>query len=242
MMNPPRPKKIPYILEQHDHTRIDNYYWLRDDTRTNEDILSYLEAENEYADKWFKNRKPYSDEITNELIKQIPNEEISFGFTNNKIKYFTKIKKNDQLPSYFRLVDDKEELLIDANINLKNQEYYLIQSISPSPCNKYVAFSEDNTGRREFTIKVLNTETMEILDDCIELTSGTPIWSRDNNYLIYSKKDPITLISDSVFIHKIGTNSSEDKLLFKETDLKFNIFLSLSKSKDFIYINIDSTD
>jgi oligopeptidase B len=83
---------------------------------------------------------------------------------------------------------------------------------------------------------------MEILDDCIELTSGTPIWSRDNNYLIYSKKDPITLISDSVFIHKIGTNSSEDKLLYKETDLKFNIFLSLSKSKDYIYINIDSTD
>ena len=140
------------------------------------------------------------------------------------------------------MVNGKEELLIDANENLKNQEYYSIQSISPSPNNKYVAFSEDNTGRREFTIKVLNTETMEVLADCIELTSGAPIWSKDNNYVIYSKKDPITLISDSVFVHKIGTNSSEDKLLFKEEDLKFNIFLSLSKSKDYIYINIDSTD
>ena len=125
-MHPPRPKKIPYTLEQHDHKRIDNYYWLRDDTRTNEDMLSYLKAENEYADEWFKNRKPYSDEITNELIQQIPNEEVSFGFTNNKIKYFSKIKKNDQLPSYYRLVDGKEELLIDANINLKNHEYYLM--------------------------------------------------------------------------------------------------------------------
>ena len=140
------------------------------------------------------------------------------------------------------MVNGKEELLIDANEHLKNQEYYSIQSISPSPSNKYVAFSEDNTGRREFTIKVLNTETMEVLADCIELTSGAPIWSKDNNYVIYSKKDPITLISDSVFVHKIGTNSSEDKLLFKEEDLKFNIFLSLSKSKDYIYINIDSTD
>ena len=239
---PPSPKKIPFIIEQHHDLRLDNYYWLRDDTRTNKEMLSYLKSENEYADQWFKSKRPYSDEITNELIQQIPDEEISFGFTNNKIKYFSKIKKNDQLPSYFRLVDGKEELLIDANINLKKQEYYLIQSIDPSPSNKYVAFSEDNTGRREFTIKVLNTETMDVLDDSIELTSGAPIWSSDNNYLIYSKKDPITLISDSVFVHKIGTKSSEDKLVYKEVDLKFNIFLSLSKSKDYIYINIDSTD
>ena len=242
MMQAPKPKKIPYILEQHNHSRTDNYYWLRDDSRTNKEMLSYLESENEYADQWFSSRKPYSDEIADELIQQIPDEETSFGFTNNKIKYFSKIKKEDQLPRYFRMVNGKEELLIDANENLKNQEYYSIQSISPSPSNKYVAFSEDNTGRREFTIKVLNTETMEVLADCIELTSGAPIWSKDNNYVIYSKKDPITLISDSVFVHKIGTNSSEDKLLFKEQDLKFNIFLSLSKSKDYIYINIDSTD
>lgn len=242
MMQAPKPKKIPYILEQHNHSRTDNYYWLRDDSRTNKEMLSYLESENEYADQWFSSRKPYSDEIAAELIQQIPDEETSFGFTNNKIKYFNKIKKDDQLPRYFRMVNGKEELLIDANENLKNQGYYSIQSISPSPSNKYVAFSEDNTGRREFTIKVLNTETMEVLADCIELTSGAPIWSKDNNYVIYSKKDPITLISDSVFVHKIGTNSSEDKLLFKEEDLKFNIFLSLSKSKDFIYINIDSTD
>ncbi|MDC1015508.1 prolyl oligopeptidase family serine peptidase [Gammaproteobacteria bacterium] len=242
MMQAPKPKKIPYILEQHNHSRTDNYYWLRDDSRTNKEMLSYLESENEYADQWFSSRKPYSDEIAAELIQQIPDEETSFGFTNNRIKYFNKIKKNDQLPRYFRMVNGKEELLIDANENLKNQEYYSIQSISPSPSNKYVAFSEDNTGRREFTIKVLDTETMEVLADCIELTSGAPIWSKDNNYLIYSKKDPITLISDSVFVHKIGTNSTEDILLFKEEDLKFNIFLSLSKSKDYIYINIDSTD
>ncbi len=242
MMQAPKPKKIPYILEQHNHSRTDNYYWLRDDTRTNKEMLSYLESENKYADQWFSSRKPYSEEITSELIQQIPDEETSYGFTNNKIRYFNKIKKDDQLPRYFRMVNGKEELLIDANENLKNQEYYSIQSISPSPSNKYVAFSEDNTGRREFTIKVLNTETMEVLADSIELTSGAPIWSKDNNYVIYSKKDPITLISDSVFVHKIGTNSSEDKLLFKEEDLKFNIFLSLSKSKDYIYINIDSTD
>ena len=75
MMQAPKPKKIPYILEQHNHSRTDNYYWLRDDSRTNKEMLSYLESENEYADQWFSSRKPYSDEIADELIQQIPDEE-----------------------------------------------------------------------------------------------------------------------------------------------------------------------
>ena len=45
--NIPEAKKIPKILNNHNDERIDNYYWLRDDTRTNEDVISYLKQENE---------------------------------------------------------------------------------------------------------------------------------------------------------------------------------------------------
>ena len=31
---PPNPKKIPYELEAHGDIRIDNYYWMRDDSRS----------------------------------------------------------------------------------------------------------------------------------------------------------------------------------------------------------------
>ena len=241
--NPPKPKKIPHVLEQHGDVRTDNYYWLRDDTRSDSHVLDYLKAENAYAESWFNSKHPYSTEITNELIDQIPNEESSYGQINYGFKYYQKIKKSEQLPRYFRKTEGKnEEMLIDANIKLMLQEYYSIQSISPSPNNKYLAYSEDNNGRREFTIKVLNAETMTLLDDTVESTSGKPIWSKNNEYLIYSKKDAVTLISDSVYAHKVGSCSSEDILLYKETNLEFNIFLSLSKSKDFIYINIDSTN
>ena len=44
---PPQPKKIPKILFAHDDKRIDDYYWLRDDTRKDPEVISYLEAENQ---------------------------------------------------------------------------------------------------------------------------------------------------------------------------------------------------
>ena len=82
-MSAPKPKKIPKILEAHKDQRIDNYYWLRDDTRKDKEILSYLEEENKYCEAWFVNGVDYRKEIYNELVNSIPKEEISLKITKN---------------------------------------------------------------------------------------------------------------------------------------------------------------
>ena len=66
---PPNPKKIPYELEAHGDIRIDNYYWMRDDSRSDHELISYLESENEYFKKWRDERVDYQSEIFNELKK-----------------------------------------------------------------------------------------------------------------------------------------------------------------------------
>lgn len=48
--NPPLPKKIRRVMEMFGDVRVDDYYWLRDDSRCHPDIISYLKEENEYAD------------------------------------------------------------------------------------------------------------------------------------------------------------------------------------------------
>ena len=48
-MEKPNPKKVPYELLQHNDKRIDYYYWLRDDSRSNNEIIDYLKYENLYS-------------------------------------------------------------------------------------------------------------------------------------------------------------------------------------------------
>ena len=52
-MKPPIPKKIKKKLLAHGDERIDNYYWLRDDSRKNKKVINYLKEENSYSRKWF---------------------------------------------------------------------------------------------------------------------------------------------------------------------------------------------
>ena len=75
----PSPEKIPYILNQHDDERVDNYYWLRDDTRSDEGMLSYLRSENDYANEWFSSNYDYQTELVDSLMSQVPGEEISLS-------------------------------------------------------------------------------------------------------------------------------------------------------------------
>ncbi|SUB16395.1 Protease 2 [Pantoea agglomerans] len=50
-MKAPIAKKIPHEMTLHGETRVDDYYWLRDDKRENSEVLDYLRAENNYGKK-----------------------------------------------------------------------------------------------------------------------------------------------------------------------------------------------
>ena len=66
-MKPPLPKKIPKIHIAHGDERVDDYYWLRDDTRKDPEIISYLEEENNYLEDWFGKNNDCRKEIYDEL-------------------------------------------------------------------------------------------------------------------------------------------------------------------------------
>ena len=244
IMEKPNPKKVPYELIQHNDIRIDNYYWLRDDSRSNKEILDYLKLENLYADEWFKSKQDYKTEIVNELLKQLPDQEISFPVENNGYLYYEKLNKDEQLPRFYRKAksNDEEINYLDPNIKLKTQEYYSVNAIKPSPNNSLIAYLEDNNGRREHDIKIIDALTLEIVDSELKRTSRDIVWSNDNDYVIYLKKDPVTLINNSVYVHRGGSPSSEDILIYKEDDQEYDINITRSKSKEYAYINIEATN
>ena len=134
-MSAPKPKKIPTVLEAHEDRRTDNYYWLRDDTRKNKEILNYLEEENKYCEEWFSNGIDYRKEIYNELIDSIPSEEISLKIKKDDFYYYSKIKSDEQYPAYFREKENKVEEILNVNKLGKDLDFYQISGVSPSPNN-----------------------------------------------------------------------------------------------------------
>ena len=239
--NPPKPKKIPFNLEAHGDIRIDDYYWMRDDTRSDPELISYLESENDYFQNWRDSNIDYESSIYKELKSMIPDEEETLRVKDGSFYYYSRIKASEQYSTYYRN-SSNEEILLDVNKEAEGKEFYNVAGLNISPDENLLLYGEDLNGRREYTLRIKNLKNNSLLEDEIVKASPSAIWSNDSEYIIYAKKDEETLIQNQIYLHKLGTNQDEDKLIYKESDNEFNIWLSESRTKKYIYVYIEKTN
>ena len=239
--NPPKPKKIPFKLEAHGDIRIDDYYWMRDDTRSDPELISYLESENDYFKNWRDSNVNYEFEIYKELKSMIPDEEETLRVKDGNFYYYSRIKASEQYSTYYRN-NSNEEIILDINKEAEGKEFYNAAGLNISPDENLLLYGEDLNGRREYTLRIKNLKNNSLLQDEIIKASPNAIWSNDSEYIIYAKKDEETLIQNQIYLHKLGTNQDEDKLIYKESDNEFNIWLSESRTKKYIYVYIEKTN
>tara|TARA_B100002019_G_scaffold113048_1_gene97379 strand:- start:2806 stop:4842 length:2037 start_codon:yes stop_codon:yes gene_type:complete len=238
----PNPKKIAKKLRAHGDERVDNYYWLRDDKRKDREVIKYLLEENKYTDYWFKTNKVSSKEIFKSYLQSIPKFEKGFKSKIDQYEYYSTSSISQEHRKYYRLFKKSKRLLLDVNKLAKDKKYYDISSIYPSRNHRYIAYGEDSTGRREFSIviKDLNKNKYYEKNECH--STGRIIWNKNSDGYFYLKKDPHTLITNSLFFHKLGTDVKKDKLIYKEKDNQFNLSISLSRTKKYLFLQSSKTE
>ena len=240
----PVAKKVPYEMTAHGVTRTDNYYWMRDDSRTDEAILGHLEKENDYVETVLAPLKETREKLYEELIARIEKDDSTVPAFSNGYWYYTSFSGENEYPIYLRKpsLDAQPEVLLNANVMSEGHEYFSIGDYEVSTNNNLIAYSVDTLSRRIYTINIKNLKTGEMLADKLEGTSGQVVWANDNQHLFYVKKDPQTLLGYQVYRHKLGSQQSEDVLMYEETDPTFYTFIGKSKDHEDIYIYHSNTD
>jgi oligopeptidase B len=241
-IQPPVAKIIPKTLENLGHTRTDNYFWMND--RKNPEVIDYLNKENEYYQKMTAHTKDFQKELFEEMKARIKEDDESVPYLYNGYYYITRFETGKDYPIYSRKKESlsaKEEIMFDCNEMAKGQSYFQLGGLSVSPDNKLAVFSFDTVGRRIYTIQVKSLETNEILEDKIEKVTGSAVWANDNKTVFYSSQDEVTLRSDKIFKHKLGSKQADDILVYFEKDDTYNVEVAKSKSRKYLAIESGST-
>ncbi len=252
-IKPPVADKVATELEKHGDVRIDNYYWMRlTDEQRNDDtpdeptqkVLDYLNAENDYFDKKMGHTEKFREDLFQEMKSRIKEDDESVPYKENGYFYITRYETGGQYPIYSRkkeTLEADEEILFDVNKMAENYDYYVLRGVNVSPNNKLVSFGIDTVSRREYIIQFKDLETGNIYPEKIENSTGYAVWANDNKTVFYTKKDPITLRSDKIYKHVLGTDPSDDIEIFHEKDDTFSTFVYKTKSKKFIVVGSGST-
>ena len=232
----------PQELKAHDDTRIDNYYWLNDYFKKGPDsekVVAYLNAENAYYDAMMAGTESLQNSLYNEMKARIKEEDESVPVFKRGYFYYTRQVTGKDYFIYCRKkekLEAKEEILLDVNAMAEGYTYFSAIGFSISPNNNLLAYGVDTLSRREYTIYVKNLVTGETLSDAITGTEGGPIWANDNQTIFYTAKNPVTLLSEKIMRHLLGTAPALDQLVYEEKDPSNYIGVGKTKSEKFITV------
>ena len=256
-MKPPIANKNPHKSIVHGKERVDNYHWIRlsDEQKSAKNaegwpddqtiqVVNYINKENEYTSNQLKHTQKLQKKLYSEIIGRIKKDDSSVPYYDNGYWYYTRYEKGQEYPIYCRkkeMLEELEEIMINVNEWAEGHDYFSLGNLSVSPNNKLIAFGIDTLSRRVYTIKVKNLETGEILNDDIHGTQGPPAWANNSSTFFYTVKNKITLLSEYINRHELGTPQSADVRVFTENDESFYIGVGRSKSDKYIIIYNSST-
>jgi oligopeptidase B len=241
---PPVAAKKPYTVSSLNGERTDDYYWLRDDSRQSKEVLEYLQAENAYRDAVMQPTQPLQQKLYDELVNRLKPDDASVPVYEHGYWYYTRFVPGQDYPIFARrrgAMTAAEEIMLDGNAMALGHEYFQIGAAEVSRDGRLLAYTEDDVGRRQYTLKIKDLTTGALLRDAVTNAEPDFVWAADNKTLLYVEKDPVTLLSVRVHKHQLGAEQKDDVLVYEELDHSYYMSVGKSRSEKYLFIELQST-
>jgi oligopeptidase B len=235
---PPIAPKQPTETQKHGVHLRDDYAWLRE--KKNPQVTAYLEAENSYADAEMAPLAGLREELYQEMLSHVKQTDVSVPYRDGAWWYYSRTEEGLQYSMYCRKrggeagpdADAAEEVVLDGNVLGQGHAFFSIGDSDISDDGRWLAYTTDLTGFRQYTLRVKDLETGETLPGEVERV-GSVVWAADNRTLFYTVEDEQQKRQHQLF-RADGQRLPEAVLVHQEDDERFN--LGAGRTRDGKYI------
>ena len=247
--------KIPHLKKKlelkscHNVTWEDHYSWihqknilevLKDKNKLDPEVKKYLEDENNYTDYLLSDTKDLQKKLFDEIKSRIKLDDESLPYKDHTYEYWNKTTAigNYSIKLRKKINSNKIEEIWNGDKEKENLnvEYFGVGDLEVSNNDKYLGYSLDIKGSEYYTIYIRDIDTKEIITKEIHNTSGSIMFSLDDNYIFYCKLDDHHR-ARKIYRHKIGEFNKQDELIFEEKSEAFTVSIGLSSDEKYYFIN-----
>ena len=240
---PPVARKDRKETVLHGVTLVDDYGWLRD--KEDPEVTAYLQAENAYAEAEMAPLAGLREQLYQEMLSHIKQTDISVPFRDGAWWYYTRTEEGLQYAIHCRkrggeagpAEDAAEEVILDGNKLAEGHAFFAIGATDITDDGRWLAYTTDTTGFRQYTLHIKDLETGETLPGTVERV-GSVVWAADGRTLFYSVEDEEQKRQYQLWRHKLGEEHARDVLVYQDDDERFN--LGAGRTRDGKYIVLES--
>jgi oligopeptidase B len=236
---PPTARRVPQVLDEHGHRRVDDYGWLRNDG--DPAVIAHIEAENAHAMARLAPLEALIGELERELHGRVDGRDDSPEYVDNGWLYRRRMSVGARYPVIVRrkAADPSadEQVVLDVPSLAAGHRQYRLNDYIVSPDGRRVAFAIDFTGGRQHRIFVRDIVTGTVDDTGIDGVASDLAFAGDSNTLFYLRTEANTVRSHQLWRHRLGTGVAADTLVHQETDPTFELGLRTTKSGRYILLD-----
>jgi oligopeptidase B len=237
--SPPIATVVPDTLEMYGITWVDNYAWMKDVPRGNPQTIAYVEAENDYADAVMRPTRRLQKSLFEEMRARIQETDLEVPVRVDDYYYYSRTQEGQDYRIYCRRhgsLEAPEEITLDVNALAEGFEFYDVGDLEYSPDHRLLAFAADTTGAEKYTVRFKDLASGRLLSDALYPVRGVT-WANDNQTVFYTREiDPDVESRFQLYRHRLGTGQEEDELLYEEPDLAFGLWVTKTRSKDYLVL------
>ena len=240
-INYPQTKKIDKVDSYFETKVSDPYRWLEDDRSP--ETADWVKAQNQVTFGYLSTI-PYRNTIKARMEKLWNYEKVSAPFKEGKYTYYYKNNGlQNQSVLYRKDASGNEELFLDPNTFSKDATTSLAD-ISFSKDGSLCAYSISEAGSDWRKVIFINAETKQSIgDQLIDVKFSGLSW-KGNEGVYYSSYDKpkgseLSAKTDQhkLYFHKLGTNQSDDKLIFGDKEKRRYVGGSVSDDNQYLFIS-----
>jgi len=230
---PPVAEIRPSSVTLHGDTRVDDYAWLRE--RGSAAVNAYLQAENAYGDALMASTEQLQKTLYDEMLGRIQQTDQSAPYRKGAFEYYHRTEEGKQYPTYYRRApgkSDTEQLLLDLNALAEGRSFLGLGVYEVSPDGRYLAFALDETGFRDYVLRIRDIRSGEVLDERKEKVKSVA-WASDSRTFFYTTDDAAKR-PHRILRHRLGSSGS-DALVYQEDDERFEAVVWRSRSGKYVF-------
>jgi len=232
---PPSPKRRPETHIRHGERLVDEYAWLRE--KSDPAVLAYLEAENRYAASVLSPTEALQERLYQEMLGRIKETDLSVPVRRGDYWYYSRTEEGKQYQVHCRrngsMTAEPEEVLLDLNLLAEGKPFLALGDFAVSDDATLLAYSLDETGYRQYTLRVLDLSAQRDLGIQRERVTSVS-WAADGRSLFYVVEDPDTKRSHQLW--RLALGGEADVLVTEEADEAFSLSISRTRSREWLVL------
>jgi oligopeptidase B len=239
---PPVAAQRPYSYERHGVRVEDPWHWLKDESYPvvdDEDVLSYLRAENAYYEAAMAPHQALVETVFQEMRGRIPEDDSSVPVRDGDFLYWWAFQPGAQYRAWYRrpVAGGDQQVIFDEPAEAAGKQYFRLGAIQVSPDGRYAATLVDDNGSERFKLRIRDLSTGQDIETVTEVGIGSPVWTADSRGIVFTEVNDHWR-SYRARYHRLGAPVANDRTLYEETEnVAFTVDVGRTQDRRFILIS-----